>query len=49
VAADGSTGVTRFRKRYVIEGPVSRKGEVGQEVRWERTERGWMILSERDE
>jgi hypothetical protein len=49
VARDGGSAVTRFRKRYVIEGPaVHRKGEVLQELRWERTERGWVIVSERD-
>jgi hypothetical protein len=46
---DGLTAVTRFRKRYVIEGPsVRRRGEVLQELRWNRTTAGWMIVSERD-
>ena len=49
VADDGATAVTRFRKRYVIEGPaINRKGEVLQELRWERTDTGWVIVSERD-
>jgi ketosteroid isomerase-like protein len=49
VADDGATAVTRFRKRYVIEGPaINRKGEVLQELRWERTDAGWVIVSERD-
>jgi len=48
VARNGGTAVTRFRKRYVIDGPVQRRGEVLQELRWQRTDRGWMITSERD-
>jgi hypothetical protein len=48
LARNGSTAVTRFRKRYVIDGPVQRRGEVLQELRWQRTDRGWMITSERD-
>lgn len=50
VASDGRSAVSRFRKAYVIEGPgVKRRGEVVQELRWSRTERGWRIISERDE
>jgi hypothetical protein len=46
---DGLTAVTRFRKRYVIEGPsVRRRGEVLQELRWNRTAAGWVIVGERD-
>jgi len=49
VGDDGVTAVTRFRKRYAIEGPaINRKGEVLQELRWERTDTGWVIVSERD-
>jgi hypothetical protein len=49
VARDGLTGTTRFRKRYVIEGPViRRRGEVLQELRWARTTDGWRIIGERD-
>lgn len=49
MADDGGSAVTRFRKRYVIEGPaVRRRGEVEQEMRWERTAEGWVIVSERD-
>ena len=41
--------VTRFRKRYVLEGPrVNRRGEVVQELEWSRTVDGWKIVSERD-
>ena len=48
VAGDG-TAVTRFRKRYVIEGPqITRKGEVLQELRWKRTGARWLIVGERD-
>jgi hypothetical protein len=46
---DRVTAVTRFRKRYVIEGPnVRRRGEVLQELRWMRTADGWLIVGERD-
>ena len=49
LAADGATAMTSFRKRYVIEGPsIRRRGEVLQELRWERTATGWVIVSERD-
>jgi ketosteroid isomerase-like protein len=46
---DHRTAVTRFTKRYVIEGPrVRRRGEVVQELRWRRTPDGWKISAERD-
>ena len=46
---DRLSATTRFRKRYVIEGPaVSRRGEVVQEMRWTRTPDGWVIVGERD-
>jgi hypothetical protein len=49
VADDGLSAITRFRKRYVIEGPViRRRGEVLQELRWTRTTGGWVIVGERD-
>lgn len=49
VTDDGDRAVTRFRKRYVIEGPnVRRRGEVIQELRWARTPDGWRIVAERD-
>lgn len=49
VAPDHTTAVTRFRKRYVIEGPaIRRRGEVLQELRWARTDDGWVIVGERD-
>lgn len=37
-----------FRKAYVIEGRVSREGEVLQELRWAKDNEGWKIVSERD-
>ena len=41
--------VMRFRKSYVIEGGgQNRRGEVIQELRWQRTPQGWKIFSERD-
>ena len=49
VLDDRLTAITRFRKRYVIEGPtVRRRGEVLQELRWIRTAGGWLIVGERD-
>lgn len=49
VAPDGVNAVTRFRKQYVIEGPVvRRRGAVLQELRWTRTPEGWLITGERD-
>ena len=46
---DRLTATTRFRKRYVIEGPVvRRRGEVLQELRWTLTAAGWLIVGERD-
>lgn len=49
LADDRRSAVTRFRKRYVIEGPViRRRGEVVQELRWTRTAAGWRIVAERD-
>jgi ketosteroid isomerase-like protein len=49
VSADGRTATTRFRKRFVIERPgPDRRGEVLQELRWQRTGDGWKIVSERD-
>jgi hypothetical protein len=48
-ADGGRSAVTRFRKRYVIEGPViRRRGEVVQELRWTRSAEGWRIVAERD-
>jgi ketosteroid isomerase-like protein len=44
----GRAAVMRFRKRYRIEGGLSRRGEVLQELRWRRTDAGWKIYSERD-
>jgi ketosteroid isomerase-like protein len=45
----GRTAVMRFRKSYVIAGGhEDRRGEVIQELRWQRTSAGWRINSERD-
>jgi ketosteroid isomerase-like protein len=45
----GRTAVMRFRKKYRVENKskISR-GEVVQELRWQRTTGGWRIFSERD-
>ena len=48
MSPDGRTAVMRFRKRYRIDGPDSRTGEVLQELRWRRTDSGWKIVGERD-
>lgn len=45
----GRTAVMRYRKKYRIEnGRQSRRGEVIQELRWQRGTEGWHIFSERD-
>lgn len=45
----GRTAVMRFRKKYnVSNGRASRRGEVVQELRWQSTNEGWKIFSERD-
>jgi hypothetical protein len=49
ITPDRLAAITRFRKQYVIEGPVIRRqGEVLQELRWSRTSHGWLIVGERD-
>jgi hypothetical protein len=48
VAEDGRSARMYFRKVYVIEGPVNRRGEVLQELRWVKQADGWKIVSERD-
>jgi ketosteroid isomerase-like protein len=46
---DGHVAIMRFRKQYVTErGSQSHRGEVIQELRWQRTDQGWKIFSERD-
>ncbi|MBA2341297.1 MAG: hypothetical protein H0V88_12950 [Pyrinomonadaceae bacterium] len=45
----GRTALMRFRKRYHLEGRnLNRRGEVVQELRWQQTNAGWKIFSERD-
>jgi serine/threonine protein kinase/ketosteroid isomerase-like protein len=46
---DGSTATTVFRKSYT-RGDASQRqsGEVLQEIVWQKTDRGWKIISERD-
>jgi hypothetical protein len=50
VFADGGrTAIMRYRKQYDIKnGAQSREGEVIQELRWQKTDDGWKIFSERD-
>jgi hypothetical protein len=49
VSPDGRSAVTRFHKRYAISGNgQARSGEVLQELRWERRDGRWNIVSERD-
>ena len=48
LSADARAARMYFRKVYVIEGQVTRKGEVLQELRWAKQEEGWKIVSERD-
>ncbi|CAN5459869.1 hypothetical protein BH18ACI3_BH18ACI3_12060 [soil metagenome] len=43
------TAVMRFRKKYrVVDNTKIRSGEVIQELRWQQTNGGWRIFSERD-
>jgi hypothetical protein len=45
----GRAAIMRYRKKYRIEnGKRSRRGEVIQELRWQRVAEGWQIFSERD-
>ena len=45
----GRTAIMRFRKKYEVEDKSKiRRGEVVQELRWQRTSGGWRIFSERD-
>lgn len=45
----GRTAVMRYRKKYRVDnGRRGRRGEVIQELRWERTGNEWRIFSERD-
>ena len=45
----GREAIMRFRKMYNIQnGANSRRGEVIQELRWQQTNGGWKIFSERD-
>lgn len=45
----GNTAVMRYRKKYrIVNGDHSRRGEVIQELRWQRVGDGWRIFSERD-
>ena len=49
LSRDGRTATMRFRKKYAIAGGgEDRRGEVVQELRWQRTDDGWKIVSERD-
>jgi ketosteroid isomerase-like protein len=49
LSPDGRTAIMRFHKRYAIAGGgEDRRGEVLQELRWQRTSGEWRITSERD-
>lgn len=46
---EGRIAIMRFRKQYTTKkGAQNHRGEVVQELRWQRTDRGWKIFSERD-
>jgi serine/threonine-protein kinase len=46
---DGNTATTVFRKSYTRgEASQQQSGEVLQEIIWQKTNRGWKIISERD-
>jgi hypothetical protein len=45
----GRVAIMRFRKTYLTKrGAQTHRGEVIQELRWQRTDEGWKIFSERD-
>ena len=45
----GRVAIMRFRKKYLTKtGTQTHRGEVIQELRWQRTDQGWKIFSERD-
>lgn len=45
----GRTAIMRYRKKYRVDnGPRSRRGNVIQELRWQREGQEWRIFSERD-
>jgi ketosteroid isomerase-like protein len=45
----GRTAIMRFRKKYSVQNETQmRRGEVIQELRWQRAGGGWKIFSERD-
>lgn len=49
ISDDGNRATMRFRKTYVIESKRnSQRGEVLQELVWQKTNTGWKIVSERD-
>ena len=49
LSRDGNQATILFRKRYNIEGEgVERRGEVVQELRWQRVNGQWRIVGERD-
>ena len=49
LSRDGRTATMLFRKQYAITGGgQDRRGEVLQELRWQRIEGQWRIISERD-
>lgn len=49
LSPDGRTAIMLFNKRYAIEGGgLDRRGEVVQELRWQRINGEWRITSERD-
>ncbi len=47
---DNRTALMRFRKQYAIEGGAAgtRRGEVVQQLRWQKIGANWKIISERD-
>ena len=49
LSADGRTAIMLFHKRYeIVGGGEDRRGEVVQELRWQRINGEWRITSERD-
>lgn len=49
LSPDGRTAIMLFHKRYeIVGGGEDRRGEVVQELRWQRVKGEWRITSERD-
>lgn len=48
LSSDGRVAIMTFRKSWNFRGTQNSSGEVIQELRWEKMNEGWKIVSERD-